>query len=217
MWREGGVVSGSQQPPLKGHQGMGGSALLGLEVVLLPAEHAAVGDTHERHKRGLYANSSWSVEETVGLSSSLASLQKKWSPINNPEPYCRLIISTFLWHCAYMHKFTFAQLSISLTFSFSGFTIKANVRFLFVYSWPQNTFCKINWLLICESWNLFQQIFVASCIVPNKYIKTIWPLSCDVTAIWGSYSNYLIYQWWWVVSTARFTVCKSFGQKNIVA
>lgn len=35
---------------------------------------------------------------------------------------------------------TLAQLSISLTFSFSGSTSMANFRFLMVYSCPQNTF-----------------------------------------------------------------------------
>lgn len=37
---------------------------------------------------------------------------------------------------------TLAQLSISLTFSFSGSTSMANFRFLMVYSCPQNTFCR---------------------------------------------------------------------------
>lgn len=38
---------------------------------------------------------------------------------------------------------TLAQLSISLTFSFSGSTSAANFRFFMVYSWPQKTFWKI--------------------------------------------------------------------------
>lgn len=123
-------------------------------ITLIQAEK--LGQTYERRRKGLYSNSSIRVEGTVGLSSSSLACgcnSLQLCQINKPglqhegftQSNIRYSISAS-WICGFKHFseyfLTLAQLSISLTVSFSGSTSMANFRFFMVYSCPQNTFCK---------------------------------------------------------------------------
>ena len=61
---------------------------------------------------------------------------RSWSLVDSNRECFQL----FFLAAVFLVLLTLAQLSISLTFSFSGSTSMANFRFLMVYSCPQNTF-----------------------------------------------------------------------------